>query len=270
MKKILSHLTSPTSVAKAIANPKNVYNYLKENDDPHKKRKELQTEFRTKNFVPSLEVFFNVETNELKKYMLEFEQDVVPYIEKNSKIFDEKPFSMGGIKIEAPVLYAALRVKAPRHVAEVGVANGVSSYYILSALEKNGNDGELTSVDIPKYESDHSGEWSDSAGAWIPEGKDVGWIVPKEYEANWDLQIGDMNELLPEITANKNNIESYIYDGPKKYLTRKKGLGHVHEMEEGCLVFCDDIAWNDSFEDFVTEDDFKWETYGNIGLGIKD
>lgn len=272
MNEIWRHLTSPQSLIKAIKDPRAAYDFLVshkyENEYPHEKRRELQSEFDKENWVSSLARLLNAKPAEIEQYILEYKSEVAPHVEDCEQVFDNKPFMMGGVEIEAPILYSSIRHISPRNIVEVGVANGVSSYYILSALERNSNDGNLTSVDIPKYESDHTGEWGDSAGAWIPKGKDVGWIVPQKYESNWDLHIGDMDNHIPDIITRKDGIDAYIYDGPKGYKTRKRALNYIFEMGDGCLLFCDDIAWNRSFEDFANEEELEWETYGNIGLAL--
>src|SRR5580658_507967 len=50
-------------------------------------------------------------------------------------------------EIDAPLeLYAIVRLRRPRHVLEVGVSYGVSSAYLLRALERN-RQGTLHSID---------------------------------------------------------------------------------------------------------------------------
>lgn len=271
MYKILEHLTSPKSVAKAVTNPRRAYRFLKytryDSKNPHKKRKRLQGEFDERNWTSSLSGLLDINDQNLEAYIEEFESEVRPHVESCRERFRNKPFLMGGVEVEAPILYSALRVISPDNVVEVGVANGVSSYYILSALEQNGN-GNLISIDIPKYESEHTGEWHENAGAWIPEGEDAGWIVPNELKSNWELYIGDMNDKLPDIIENKNGIDGFVYDGPKSYKMRKEALSYVLEMGEYSFLFCDDIAWNPSFEHFASENSLEWETYGNVGIAL--
>jgi predicted O-methyltransferase YrrM len=50
--------------------------------------------------------------------------------------------------LEGPIIYTIIRCLKPRIVIETGVANGASSTFILSALEKN-NLGKLYSIDLP-------------------------------------------------------------------------------------------------------------------------
>src|SRR5438067_2085797 len=61
--------------------------------------------------------------------------------------------------------YAAVRAFAPDCIVETGVANGVSSSYLLLALQKNKR-GNLHSVGLADT-------------AFLPVGKDPGWLVPE-------------------------------------------------------------------------------------------
>src|SRR5579862_2322636 len=60
--------------------------------------------------------------------------------------------------------YAAIRALQPELVVETGVASGVSSAYILLALERN-RKGTLHSVEVGDT-------------AYLPPGKENGWVVP--------------------------------------------------------------------------------------------
>ncbi len=56
------------------------------------------------------------------------------------------------VEIDAPLeLYALIRLLRPAHVVEVGVSSGVSSAYLLKAMDRLGR-GTLHSVDLPKLE----------------------------------------------------------------------------------------------------------------------
>ncbi|HEY2119903.1 MAG TPA: class I SAM-dependent methyltransferase, partial [Candidatus Acidoferrum sp.] len=81
--------------------------------------------------------------------------------------------------------YAAVRAARPRIVVETGVANGVSSAYLLLALEANSS-GTLYSIGLDDKE-------------FLPEGKSLGWVVPKELRSRWKLLVGDSREMLPKL-----------------------------------------------------------------------
>ena len=64
------------------------------------------------------------------------------------------------------VIYAIVRALKPKLFVETGVQNGISTYFILSALERNGY-GMLHSIDIQET---------------LQDGKKVGWLVPDELK----------------------------------------------------------------------------------------
>ena len=65
--------------------------------------------------------------------------------------------------------YAVVRAFQPKIIVETGVANGVSSAYILLALHANGG-GTLYSIGLndPEY---------------LPAEKPLGWVVPQEFRS---------------------------------------------------------------------------------------
>lgn len=271
---LFEHITNPHSIWKALTNPDVAYQFIEavyyNHPNPHERRRELQAGFeeRREENIASLAELVDSTPDDVRGYFQELESEVAPHVDDCRTTFEGKPYVMGGIEVEAPVLYAALRATKPEKVVEIGVANGVSSYYILSALKRNGY-GELVSVDLPMYEEEHEGEWNENAGAWIPTGKDVGWVVPEKYDSWWNIRLGDMKEILPEIVGMDEPIEAFIYDGPKGYSPRKWAFEYVYERtERNCLYFCDDIAWNDSFEEFAVEQSTNWKTYANTGIAL--
>ena len=118
------------------------------------------------------------------------------------------------IEIEAPLeLYALVRLLRPRHVVEVGVSSGVSSAYLLQALDRNGA-GTLHSVDLPKWEKTSPGSRRSTVSWSIPPGRFSGWAVPWSLRGRWDLRIGDKAVVLPLIAEELSRIDLFVYDVP--------------------------------------------------------
>jgi len=119
------------------------------------------------------------------------------------------------IEIDAPLeLYALVRLLRPAHAVEVGVSSGVSSAYLLRALEKNGR-GTLHSVDLPKREIlTRSGTPSPYPSWSIPAGRTSGWAVPFPLRRRWDLRLGDKKEVLPLLGAELPSVGLFVYDVP--------------------------------------------------------
>jgi predicted O-methyltransferase YrrM len=136
--------------------------------------------------------------------------------------------------------YMAIRAFQPEIVVETGVANGVSSAYILLALQKNQR-GALYSVGLndPQY---------------LPAGKTLGWIVPESLKSRWNLLIGDSCTLLPSLLAKLRTIDLFIHDSLHTYdhMLWEYRTAFPY-LRPGGLLFSDDAAWNSAFSEFCRE-----------------
>jgi predicted O-methyltransferase YrrM len=136
--------------------------------------------------------------------------------------------------------YAAIRAFAPDVVVETGVANGVSSSYLLLALEKNGR-GKLHSIELgdPRY---------------LPTGEPPGWIVPDRLKSRWDLRIGDSRELLPKLLAELSTVDVFIHDSLHTYDHMLWEYRAAYPfVRPGGLLISDDAGWNPAFPEFCAE-----------------
>lgn len=136
--------------------------------------------------------------------------------------------------------YAAVRAFAPDVILETGVASGVSSSYLLLALNKNGL-GRLHSIEIGDQR-------------FLPHEKPPGWIVPERLRSRWDLQVGDSRELLPKVLAGLGTVDVFIHDSLHTY---EHMLWEYHTaypfIKPGGLLISDDAAWNPAFPEFCAE-----------------
>ncbi len=121
------------------------------------------------------------------------------------------------VEIDAPLeLHALVQLLRPRHVVEVGVSSGVSSAYILAALDRNGT-GTLHSLDRPSRP--RSPSRSRGGASWsLPPGRTTGWAVPSRLRGRWDLRIGDKSPLLTLLAKELPGIELFVYDVPHNCL----------------------------------------------------
>ena len=123
-------------------------------------------------------------------------------------------------EIDAPLeLHALVRLLRPRHVLEVGVSSGVSSAYLLSALERNGS-GTLHSVDLPRSPrtTARASRWS-----WtVPVGRSSGWAVPFPLRKRWDLRLGNKSEVLPLLAQELPSVELFVYDVPHEDMVARR------------------------------------------------
>jgi hypothetical protein len=119
------------------------------------------------------------------------------------------------VEIDAPLeLYALVRLLRPAHVVEVGVSSGVSSAYLLAALEKNGG-GTLHSVDLPSRPRRGGNGGKPPRMSWsLPPGRSPGWAVPPRMWKRWDLRLGDKSIALPILADQLRRLDLLVYDVP--------------------------------------------------------
>src|SRR5215469_7137909 len=134
--------------------------------------------------------------------------------------------------------YAAVRASAPDCIVETGVANGVSSSYLLLALQKNKR-GRLHSIGLADM-------------AFLPPGTDPGWFVPHWLRAAWQVHLGDAREILPRLLTELGKIGIFIHDSLHTYghMMWEFETAYPHLVSGGILI-SDDALWNTSFYDFA-------------------
>lgn len=134
--------------------------------------------------------------------------------------------------------YAAVRALGPEYIIETGIANGVSSSYLLLALQKNGR-GRLHSIGL-------------ADAAFLPRGKEPGWLVPQSLRDAWHLHLGDARDILPGLLTRLGNVGIFIHDSLHTYdhMTWEFQTAYPHLLPGG-LLFSDDALWNGAFHDFA-------------------
>jgi len=96
-----------------------------------------------------LKRLLGVNRNVIGKFLNELKQDrrFIQYVQSS---LAEVGRYIGEIS-EPEILYVIVRLLKPEKVVETGVAAGVSSAFILEAMDDNGI-GTLYSIDLPNYE----------------------------------------------------------------------------------------------------------------------
>jgi hypothetical protein len=104
---------------------------------------------------------------------------------------------------KAEVLYTIVRLIKPLIIVETGVQSGISSAFILKALEKNGR-GVLYSIDLP----------DESLIRIIPATKRhnlvSGWVIPAELKQRWHLILGKSKEKLIPLLSSLKEIDIFF------------------------------------------------------------
>ena len=94
-------------------------------------------------------------------------------------------------------IWCMTRHLRPKKIVETGVAHGVTSRFILEALERNG-EGHLWSIDLPPFERD----WR----------KQVAIAVGDHCTDRWSYISGSSRRRLPELLSQLGQIDLFIHD----------------------------------------------------------
>jgi predicted O-methyltransferase YrrM len=136
----------------------------------------------------------------------------------------------------ARLCYLAARVSRPANVLETGVAYGVTSTFVLSALERNGA-GWLHSIDLPPLGRDVD--------------KFVGALIPDHLRHRWRLYRGVTRRVLPELLTQLGRVDMFIHDSLHTYRNIKFELEKVTpRLSPGAIVIADDIDENPAFKEW--------------------
>ena len=153
-------------------------------------------------------------------------------------------------------LYRLLRDLQPRVAVETGVCNGVSTAFLLLALEDNG-EGELHSVDLPEVageEYEQGTFWDGKGGAVIPPGKEPGWMVPPALRDRWHLVLGRSQDELPPLLQRLGGIDFFMHDSEHSYECMSFEFRTAWEgLREGGVLVADDVNVNAAWDEFVRE-----------------
>lgn len=174
------------------------------------------------------EVFFQ-EFQELKKDLsLRYNKNNLNYPE-TYRIADSS----------ALLIYSMVRIFQPDTVLETGVANGISSYYILNALSKN-NKGMLQSMDIDF---------------------NVGELLQETERGRWRLNVihkSSANADFKNVVSSLPKIDIFIHDSDHSYMWQMLEYETVYEKirDDGVLA-SDDVDFSYAFEDFCLRNQYR-------------
>ena len=156
-----------------------------------------------------------------------------------SEIQGHGPFTLihNGDFALSRLCYAACRALKPAVVVETGVAYGVTSAFILKALEVNGQ-GTLHSIDLPPLgaQADHY----------------VGSLIPEALKQRWQLHRGTTRRLLPSVLAQSGPVGLFVHDSLHTYRNMRWEFETVHpHLAPMALVISDDVDGNEAFAKWV-------------------
>jgi predicted O-methyltransferase YrrM len=153
-------------------------------------------------------------------------------------------------------LYRLLRDLRPGIAVETGVCNGVSTAFLLLALEDNG-EGVLHSIDLPEVageEYEQGTFWDGKGGAVIPPGKEPGWMVPPELRERWQLVLGRSQDELPPLLERVGKIDFFMHDSEHSYECMSFEFRTAWDaLREGGVLAADDVNVNAAWDEFARD-----------------
>jgi len=140
--------------------------------------------------------------------------------------------------------YLMCRLLRPDVVVETGVAYGVSSAFILRALEENGR-GVLHSVDLPPLRREYERFW--------------GMAVDKSLEGRWTLHRGSSVRVLPRLLEGLGTVDLFVHDSLHTYRNMRREFEAVWpRLRTGCALVADDVERNRAFGELRRENPALW------------
>lgn len=147
----------------------------------------------------------------------------------------------------AKVCYVLARCIRPTCVIETGVAFGVSSAYILKALDINGR-GRLISIDRPPLGRDYQ--------------QYVGSAIPDYLKHRWQLIRGDSAIQLPRLMRKLERVDMFVHDSlhTQKHMTFEFSTVWPL-MSSGSILVSDDIESNCAFLEWSRRPDVSYSAF---------
>jgi Methyltransferase domain len=134
-------------------------------------------------------------------------------------------------------IWCLVRHTKPNNVIETGVAHGVTSRFILEALERNGR-GHLWSIDLPPLEKDRR--------------EQVGMAVGGRYPDRWTYIKGSSRRRLPELLSRVGQIDLFIHDSLHSERNVRFELDLAWPaVRGGGAIVVDDVDANWGFRSFT-------------------
>ena len=126
---------------------------------------------------------------------------------------------------------------------ETGVCYGVTSAYLLQAMQQNGT-GHLHSIDLPPLAKNAD--------------KFVGALIPDPLRSRWTLHRGNAQRLLPPLLRQLGPIDFFLHDSLHTYEHMKlEFAAGWAALRPGGLLMSDDVEGNTAFLEHATRSDVR-------------
>jgi hypothetical protein len=134
-------------------------------------------------------------------------------------------------------IWCLTRHLRPRKVVETGVLHGITSRFVLEALERNGV-GHLWSIDLPPLEHIYQDQ--------------TGMAVSSRFQARWTYIRGSSSRRLPGLLSKLGQIDLFIHDSLHSEHNVRFELDKAWAaLRPGGAVVVDDIDANWGFQTFT-------------------
>ncbi|MBA2345144.1 MAG: class I SAM-dependent methyltransferase [Rubrobacter sp.] len=146
--------------------------------------------------------------------------------------------------------YLVCRLIRPSIVVETGVAHGVSSAFILTALEQNGH-GALHSVDLPPLRESHTASW--------------GVAVPDALKARWVLHRGASARVLPGLLEELGTVDVFLHDSLHTHRNMRREFEVAWpQLRPGGILLADDVERNRAFGELQGRKPSLWRVVKDV------
>lgn len=201
--------------------------------------------YQTTTFQEAVRALSSVLNSNCADWLLEsaLAQVEVQVLKRQASLSHGGPFAEfhNGDSALARLCYVTARALRPRLVVETGVCYGVTSAYILKAIDVN-HEGHLHSVDLP------------------PLGKDadrhVGRLIPEELRDRWTLHRGVSGRVLSPLLGRLGNIDLFMHDSLHTYGTMRDEFAVAWPfLRPGGVLISDDVEGNTAFQELAAKPD---------------
>jgi len=185
------------------------------------------------------------------------EEPALAEVEQNTRrllgeVRDKDPFSprWAADSLLARSCYLVCRLLEPAVVVETGVAYGVSSAFILKALEENGR-GVLHSVDLPPLRRRYNEFW--------------GIAADERLRTRWTIHRGSSRRVLPELLEGVGNVDLFLHDSLHTRRNMRREFGAVWpRLKARGVILADDVERNRAFGELRRKNPALWRVVRDV------
>jgi hypothetical protein len=179
--------------------------------------------------------FYRIKNEEKKKLLYPTKYNFIMELKNNDyihhlritipKLSFAAPYGSIGL-LACSHIYSIIRERQPNLIIETGIGRGVTSTFILAALQKNGH-GKLISID---------------------KGSETGQLVFNGLRTNWDKRVGKTSDVLPTINE---PVDIFLHDSLHTYDNMSFEFEWANQHLTSGLILSHDIGTNNSLYDFA-------------------